>query len=90
MASQVQALVLESLGVDPMELGSILCIRWNVTDRGTATWRVSIMDAATHEGTIILMEDCAYRVLRTIRSKEVATTTKETLWQCGCQAASVQ
>ena len=63
LAAQVRALLLESLGVVPMELGSISRMGWNVGDRGTTTWRVSIMDAAMHEGTFIPIEDCAYRVL---------------------------
>ena len=53
-AAQVRALVLESLGVNAVELGSVFRMPWNVGDRGTTTWRVSIMDAATHEGTVIL------------------------------------
>ena len=42
LAAQVRALVLENLGVEPVELGSMLRMRCN---RGTATWRVS-MDCA--------------------------------------------
>ena len=63
LVAQVRALLLKSLGVGPMELGSISCMHWNVGDIGTTTWRVSIMDAAIHEGTVILTEECAYRGL---------------------------
>ena len=62
-AAQVQALIIEGLGVDPMELGSISQMRWNVGDRGTSTWWVSIMGTNSHEGTVILTEDCACSVL---------------------------
>ena len=46
-----------------MEMGSISRMRLSVGDRDTTTWRVSIMDAAIHEGTVIVAEDCAYRGL---------------------------
>ena len=40
LAAQVRALVLESLGVDAVEMGSISRMRRNVGDRGATTWRV--------------------------------------------------
>ena len=63
LAAQVRALLIESLAVSPAELGSISRMRWIVEDRGTMTWRVSVRYADSHEGTVILTEDCAYRVL---------------------------
>ena len=63
LAPQVRALVLESLGVNAVDPGLTSQMRWNVKHGDTITWRVSIMDAATHEHTVILTEDCAYRVL---------------------------
>ena len=43
LEAHVRDVLLESPVLEPMELGSISCMRSNFGDRGTAMWRVSIM-----------------------------------------------
>ena len=53
LAAQVRALVIESLGVDPIELRWISRMHKNVGDRVTTTWWVSIIDAAWGAGATV-------------------------------------
>ena len=41
---------------DPVDLGSVQWMRWNVGDRGAMTWHMAVPDAQPYKGIVILMD----------------------------------